>query len=269
MRQARDEFGDDVMLVTSRIASPEFRHLGDYEVVFATDERETAPEPTNLPVAPVSAGFGQIFRQQLGPLKLYPENGAETSIDTIHSSLVDIGLPPALTEALTALIRSSVRPHAEDPARESAPLQPVVAAWSETLISHSLPVLDAWPETLTDHLPDRPAEPSVPPMTTAIVVPEPEPPMPGAALTAVLSAAPPDENVPSGMGEIELTGEICETVILRSIEWKAVSDISRKAFVPARTSRRILRTSRVPAKSGFVIMLIALGLYGVTRQSGS
>ena len=37
MAMARQELGPDAMLVNSRKAPPEARHLGEYEVVFATD----------------------------------------------------------------------------------------------------------------------------------------------------------------------------------------------------------------------------------------
>ena len=37
MASARQELGPEAMLVNSRTAPPEARHLGDYEVVFATD----------------------------------------------------------------------------------------------------------------------------------------------------------------------------------------------------------------------------------------
>ena len=48
MEQARTELGPDAMLVTTRAAAVEARHLGEYEVVFAADlplTAETAPAP--------------------------------------------------------------------------------------------------------------------------------------------------------------------------------------------------------------------------------
>lgn len=180
MSKARHEFGDDVMLLTSRITAPELRHLGDYEVMFALDERGTAPaETTGLVAKPAADGFAQILRQQLAPSKPPSEKFVETPIDKIHSSLVDIGLPPALTEALTALILSSVP-------RSSVPLSSVSRTAKDSV---------------------RKPPPTVP------VVPE-QPP----------AAACP---------------------------------------LPARTrhtSRQIARRSRVLAKSGFAMMMLALWL---------
>src|ERR1051325_9687824 len=46
---ARQELGSDAMLVNSRRALPETRHLGEYEVVFVTDAPTARPqdvEPT-------------------------------------------------------------------------------------------------------------------------------------------------------------------------------------------------------------------------------
>ena len=61
MERARRELGAEAVLVTSRAASPEARHLGGYEVVFATElpERnapaptpESSPRPGSRPAAP-------------------------------------------------------------------------------------------------------------------------------------------------------------------------------------------------------------------------
>ena len=52
MEQARKELGPDAMLVTTRTAALESRHMGEYEVVFAAD-LPTAPEVA--PAAPTEA----------------------------------------------------------------------------------------------------------------------------------------------------------------------------------------------------------------------
>lgn len=50
MDRARRELGADAVLVTSRAASPEARHLGGYEVVFATELPEPTPQvPSESP----------------------------------------------------------------------------------------------------------------------------------------------------------------------------------------------------------------------------
>lgn len=117
MRQARCEFGDDVILITSRIASPESRHLGDFEVVCSADEPQTAPKEVET-AEPAANGFEQIFRQQLPPAGLYIDGGArEAGIAMIRSSLIDIGLEPPLTEALIALVRGCAPLHSADRSR--------------------------------------------------------------------------------------------------------------------------------------------------------
>lgn len=114
MRQARYEFGDDVILVSSRIASPESRHLGDFEVVCSADEPQTAPKEVDTAAA---KGFEQLFRRQLAPAGLRVDAARGAGIAVIRSSLIDIGLEPALTEALIALIRACAPPHSADGSR--------------------------------------------------------------------------------------------------------------------------------------------------------
>jgi flagellar biosynthesis protein FlhF len=46
MQEARTEMGVDAILVTTRTAAPEARHLGEYEVVFAADFPESAAAPS-------------------------------------------------------------------------------------------------------------------------------------------------------------------------------------------------------------------------------
>jgi flagellar biosynthesis protein FlhF len=48
IKQAKQELGEDAMLMNSRKSMPEARHLGEYEVVFAST---TSPEPVNAPAA--------------------------------------------------------------------------------------------------------------------------------------------------------------------------------------------------------------------------
>lgn len=50
MAQAREELGADAALVTSRPSPPEARHLGEYEVVFATESAEPSPAPAAPPL---------------------------------------------------------------------------------------------------------------------------------------------------------------------------------------------------------------------------
>jgi hypothetical protein len=115
MRQARNEFGEDVMLVTSRIAAPEFRYLGDYEVVFAVDGSEAPPviEASSKP-EPVVSAFGEFMRQQLAPEEAGTEH-PDLVISRLHSTFVDLGIDPTQAELLVALIRSCT-PRRTEPA---------------------------------------------------------------------------------------------------------------------------------------------------------
>ena len=49
MEQARRELGADALLLNSRQAPPEARHLGDYEVVFGTWPETAGPAPAARP----------------------------------------------------------------------------------------------------------------------------------------------------------------------------------------------------------------------------
>ncbi len=51
MELAREELGPDTMIVYSRKADKDKRHLGEYEVVFAVDQGETTAKPADTPPA--------------------------------------------------------------------------------------------------------------------------------------------------------------------------------------------------------------------------
>jgi hypothetical protein len=119
MRQARHEFGDDVMLVTSRIASPEFRYLGDFEIVFAVDENETGPKATPPQSEPPPTAPAEMFR--LASAVPPAEDARDAAIVRIHALLSDMGLEPAIAEAVIGLIRSC-------PLCSAAPLTLTIAA---------------------------------------------------------------------------------------------------------------------------------------------
>jgi flagellar biosynthesis protein FlhF len=71
MALAREELGPDAMLVHSKRASAETRHIGTYEVVFALPEPEpTAPAAPAVRAAAVAAdrgGFGEVFASEREP----------------------------------------------------------------------------------------------------------------------------------------------------------------------------------------------------------
>jgi flagellar biosynthesis protein FlhF len=70
MEQARRELGSDATLVTSRSAGPEARHLGEYEVVFATERPEAGATDGRRGGSPATSA----------PTTAQPRSGAPDSI---------------------------------------------------------------------------------------------------------------------------------------------------------------------------------------------
>lgn len=69
MSQARHELGEDAMLVNSRKASVETRHLGTYEVVFASDMPPGAPEEGPAAASPPLPEPNDRLARQMFELK--------------------------------------------------------------------------------------------------------------------------------------------------------------------------------------------------------
>lgn len=79
MEQAGRELGSDATLVTSQSAGPEARHLGEYEVVFATE----------LPEAGATAGRSAITRTTAAPAAAEELN--PTLADSMLAEIRDLG----------------------------------------------------------------------------------------------------------------------------------------------------------------------------------
>ena len=62
--QARQELGEDIMLIHSRRAAAEFAHLGAYEVVFAITRGEPTPAAPARQAAPIDIPAAPAVRQQ-------------------------------------------------------------------------------------------------------------------------------------------------------------------------------------------------------------
>jgi flagellar biosynthesis protein FlhF len=109
--QARQEMGPEAMLVSSRPAPPEARHLGDYEVVVASGEAApgaTPPPPAGRPVPPMA-----VQREPLasGLAQL------EKKLDQVAAAITRAALgdparggPVDLPEACAELVRNEVDP---------------------------------------------------------------------------------------------------------------------------------------------------------------
>ncbi len=129
---ARKEFGEDVTLVTSHVASLDNRHLGEYEVVFAIEEAIVQPEPVAEtivePIAkPIAEAAPPVFHQLLQQAieaPPAPDRDPATRLEDIHSSLVALGLEAALVRSFMTMLKA-VLPVA---ATSSAPELPLPAA---------------------------------------------------------------------------------------------------------------------------------------------
>ncbi len=100
IQKARQELGTEAMLITSRRAAAEARHLGAYEVVFgASDSDESAPSSASLrpPSKDLSAEL-QVLRAQLEDIKRVLQlnnaraQGSDPDIDELYRELAAAGL---------------------------------------------------------------------------------------------------------------------------------------------------------------------------------
>lgn len=112
MEQAGRELGSDATLVTSQTAAPDARHLGEYEVVFATD----------LPEVKASPGYGGSRRASPAPPKVPapPPPAPPVAVESMLAEIRDLGR--LFLSWRQASIRSSNRPGwiAGDPEMEEA-----------------------------------------------------------------------------------------------------------------------------------------------------
>ena len=149
--EARRDLGPEAMLVTSRRAASEYRHLGEYEVVFGTmadgePEQPASSAAATAPPPPRPAGDDlsrelRVLRSQLEDIRKQLGNGAlaapaanertrihaalieadlapDLARDIVESALGADGAPPArAAEVLAAAIRSRI--HAAESLGES------------------------------------------------------------------------------------------------------------------------------------------------------
>jgi flagellar biosynthesis protein FlhF len=101
MDHARVELGTDALLLNSREAPPEARHLGTYEVVFAA-----APEPA--PTVGLPAGRVKAIRQEVEDIceqLLRPAAVAAAQRAIVAPALIEAGLEPALAAEMEDSVR--------------------------------------------------------------------------------------------------------------------------------------------------------------------
>ena len=118
MASARVELGPDAMLVNTRKAPPETRHLGDYEVVFATleSDRVAADASVSQPAsAAPSAAYPDRLSIEVSELKKELEGMRRALTRTAYAPPQWAGVPQDVSDAYAALTAAEVSP---DLARE-------------------------------------------------------------------------------------------------------------------------------------------------------
>ena len=275
MRQARHEFGESVMLVTSRVASPGFRYLGHFEVVFAVDDNETGPKAENPPQPDQPAIFEDLYRHQLTSAAVPVGGIPEASLGAIYSLLLDLGLELAVAESLVALIRScspcladqrtSARCVQEAKVLSTAGALPahhtvhMIAGLAQDRPRESTPVPDAGGTTPGCHCPsEETAATANPPVSAWMDRP-------------IVSDGPrPSAPLSSGTAPIEPGARLEETAI-QSPPGEMPGGRERAEF-PAAGHEVSARLPVVGARSmseAVDALVIALGTCGVVRRSGS
>jgi flagellar biosynthesis protein FlhF len=108
---ARSELGPDAMLMNSRKAPIQSRHLGEYEVVFATvAEGESAAEtPPEASTAATSA-FHDRLSSEVAELKRELEGMRRVLTRTAYGPQQWSSAPPEIPDALAALTAAEVSP---------------------------------------------------------------------------------------------------------------------------------------------------------------
>ena len=122
IQKARQELGTEAMLVTSRRAAAEARHLGAYEVVFGAPDSEESASP-RPPSKELSAEL-QVLRAQLEDIKRVLQlnnaraQGSDPEIDELYRDLAAADLDSSLVRQITEQV--STLWQALPPAQRSA-----------------------------------------------------------------------------------------------------------------------------------------------------
>ncbi len=115
MAMASQELGPEAMLLNSRKAPPEARHLGEYEVVFAnvtpTGEASEGVSETQEPAGPGSrAPMGDQLSRDVADLKRELEGMRRTLTRSVLAPAQLVGAPPDLSDAYNVLTANEVGP---------------------------------------------------------------------------------------------------------------------------------------------------------------
>jgi len=110
---ARHEMGPDAMLVNSRKAPPEVRHLGEYEVVCADvsavgTPAETSPKLPGEPAAVARAPLSDRLSLEVAELKKELEGMRRAITRTVYAPAQWVGVSQDISDAFAALTAAEV-----------------------------------------------------------------------------------------------------------------------------------------------------------------
>ncbi|MGB9454864.1 MAG: hypothetical protein WCB12_02405 [Bryobacteraceae bacterium] len=108
--QARQELGPEAMLVNSRKAPPEARHLGEYEVVFAAENAAQAAGGAATPVPPQTGIGDDRLATDVASLKKELERMRRALVRSAFAPARWSGVSPTASEAYAALAAQEVLP---------------------------------------------------------------------------------------------------------------------------------------------------------------
>jgi len=145
MAQARQELGPEAMLVNSRKAPPEARHLGEYEVVFASENGPAQGEPAASQVQARGGNGADRLAVDVASLKLELEGMRRALVRSAFAPARWTGVSPTASDAYAALASQEVLPSlareiveaAEtriSAARTTAPSGGEKAIWRQALV---------------------------------------------------------------------------------------------------------------------------------------
>ncbi len=107
---ARQELGPEAMLVDSRRAPAEARHLGEYEVVFAVRNLAERAELMSPDPAPSAEPAGERIAAEVAQLKTQLEGMRRALTRSAFAPSQWMGAPPVLAEAYAVLAANDVDP---------------------------------------------------------------------------------------------------------------------------------------------------------------
>jgi len=110
MAQARQELGPEAMLVNSRKAPPEARHLGEYEVVFASENGPAQAEGPAVSVQPQSGNGADRLAVDVASLKKELEDMRRALVRSAFAPARWNGVSSTASDAYAALAAQEVLP---------------------------------------------------------------------------------------------------------------------------------------------------------------